>query len=65
MLMSRSNRRNGDVIMDENGIIRRIDTPPLPIMRRPVLLYFSELEAETRRRLSMGEWLDPERPLDR
>lgn len=65
MLVSRCNRRNGDLIMDENGTVRRIDTPPLPLVRRPVLLDFDELEVDTRRRISMGERLDPERPLDR
>jgi hypothetical protein len=65
MLVSRSNRRRGDIIMDENGIIRRIDTSPLPVPMRPVLLHFDQLETETRRKLMLGERLDPERPLNR
>ncbi|MCC6563780.1 hypothetical protein IT087_02715 [Candidatus Uhrbacteria bacterium] len=51
--------------MDENGIVRRRDTPPVQVPPRPVLLDFDRLEVETRRKLMMGECLDPERSLNR
>lgn len=55
MLVSRSNRENGDVIMDAYGVVRRKSTPALKhLPTRPVLLHFSEEEAEARRCVYLG-----------